>query len=681
MDELIIGIDLGTTRCCVATWRKNHAEVIPNDLGERTTPSIVSFTPNQIVVGEAARKKMQRNLKNTIYDSKRLIGRKFKDPIVQNDKKYWSFKIEEDINTKKPQYIINRNNKTDKYFPEEISSLILQHIKLFSSKFIGKEVKKAIITVPAYFNNEQREMTKKSGEIAGLEVIRIINEPTAAAIAYGLQNISDKERKVLIFDLGGGTFDVSILKIHNKKFEVLSTCGDSHLGGEDFTIRLTNCIIEKIKEEIDITKSINFSKEKYFNRVREYCERAKKDLSFVQDCDIDIDAICDGEDFYYKITRSEYETICEDLFLKCIDSIDKAIKEANLKKEDIDDVVLAGGSSRTPKIQEIVKNHFGIVEPKSDNSGKNTDTNNKPDNSGKNTDTNNKSDNSGKNTDTNTKSDNSGKKMYVNINPDEAIANGAAIAAYVETSFQEMEYKNIENNNKENKDNKDNKIEKIEIIDITPFPIGIEVAGGKMEIIIPKGTKLPERGKTQSFAKHFMPQRDNALGFKVNIFEGDEEYTKDNHKLGEFTVTGIPVDKKENTIIKILIELDHNSIITVIAKTNDQFNDKLTINKSDMYSEEDMKKFKEHAEEFLRKDNERKKCVLVLNDIYNINNDLKKNINNNSTLRKEDIEDIQNKYAEINKWMRNNPEPSLLECNEKINELETFRSKYYKDKK
>ena len=641
-DEPIIGIDLGTTRCCVAILRNNHLEVIPNDLGERTTPSIVSFTPNQTVVGESAMRKMQRNLKNTIYDSKRLIGRKFKDPIVQEDKKYWLFEIEEDINTKKPQYIINTNNKTDKYFPEEISSLILQHIKSFSSKFLGKDcLKKAIITVPAYFNNEQREMTKKSGEIAGLEVIRIINEPTAAAIAYGLQNISDKERKVLIFDLGGGTFDVSILKIHNKKFEVLSTCGDSHLGGEDFTIKLTNYIIDKFKEEIDINQSINFSKEKYnksFNRVREYCEKAKKDLSSVYECDIDIDGLCDGEDLYYNIKRSEYESICEDLFLQCIVSIEKAIKEANLTKDDIDDVVLAGGSSRTPKIQEIVKNYFG-------------------------------------------------KNIHVNINADEAIAIGAAIAAYIETSFQEMEYKNIENNNKDNKDkdNEDNedfnKIEKIEIIDINPFPIGIEVAGGKMEIIIPKGTKLPERGKTKSFAKHFMPQRDNALGFKVNIFEGDEEYTKDNHKLGEFTVTGIPVDKKENTIIKILIVLDHDSIITVIAKTNDQFNDKLTINKSNMYSEEDMKKFKEHAEEFLRKDIERRKCVLVLNDIYNINNDLKKRIDNNSTLSKEEIEDIQNKYAEINKWMRNNPEPSLLECNEKINELKSFRSKYYKDKK
>ena len=664
-DEPIIGIDLGTTRCCVATWRVGRPEVIPNDLGERTTPSIVSFTPNQIVVGESARKKMQRNLKNTIYDSKRIIGRKFKDPIVQKDKKYWSFEIEEDINTKKPQYIINTNNKTDKYFPEEISSLILQHIKEFSSQKLDKEVKKAIITVPAYFNNEQREMTKKSGEIAGLEVIRIINEPTAAAIAYGLQNISDKERKVLVFDLGGGTFDVSILKIYNKKFEVLSTCGDSHLGGEDFTIKLTNYIIDKFKEEIDINQSINFSKEKYdksFNRVREYCEKAKQTLSFVQDCDIDIDGIYDGKDFYYNIKRSEYETICEDLFIKCTVSIEKAIKEANLKKEDIDDIVLAGGSSRTPKIQEIVKNYFG-------------------------------------------------KNIHVNINPDEAIANGATIAAYVETSFQEMEYKNIENNKKENKDNEDNKNnkdnkdnknnkdnkdnknkdnenneyinknEKIEIVDITSFPIGIEVAGGKMEIIIPKGTKLPEKGKTKSFAKHFMPQRDYALGFKVNIFEGDEEYTKDNHKLGEFTVTGIPVGKKENTIIKILFELDHDSIITVIAKTNDQFNDKLTITKSNMYSEEDMKKFKEHAEEFLRKDIERKKSVLILNDIYNINNDLKKSIDNNSTLSKEEIEDIKNKYVETNKWMRNNTEPSLLECNEKINELETFRSKYCKDKK
>ena len=351
-DEPIIGIDLGTTRCCVATWRVGRPEVIPNDLGERTTPSIVSFTPNQIVVGESARKKMQRNLKNTIYDSKRIIGRKFKDPIVQKDKKYWSFEIEEDINTKKPQYIINTNNKTDKYFPEEISSLILQHIKEFSSQKLDKEVKKAIITVPAYFNNEQREMTKKSGEIAGLEVIRIINEPTAAAIAYGLQNISDKERKVLVFDLGGGTFDVTVLILsknngkddEDKFIQVKSTYGDSHLGGEDFDKCLMKFCIEKFKKENDIDISDNGKAKR---RLKVACEKAKIILSSEQETTIEIPNI-----------RTDFEDCCQELFDKCISCVKEALENAEIKKENIDDIVLVGGSTRIPKIQEMVKLFF-----------------------------------------------------------------------------------------------------------------------------------------------------------------------------------------------------------------------------------------------------------------------------------------------------------------------------------
>ena len=245
----VIGIDLGTTQTCVAVVRNGLNQIIPNEQGYFTTPSIVSFMENQILVGDAAETYLYRNIENTIYDSKRIIGRDYYDVIVQQDKQYWKFKIEEDEKSKKPKYIIKIGNKIDKYFPEEISTLILQKVKKISSDFIGQEAKDAVITVPAHFNNAQRTATKEAAITAGFKNIRIINEPTAAAIAYGLENFSEEERKVLVFDYGGGTFDVSILKIKGKKFEVLTSCGDSHLGGEDFTIRLTEYLLNQFNEE------------------------------------------------------------------------------------------------------------------------------------------------------------------------------------------------------------------------------------------------------------------------------------------------------------------------------------------------------------------------------------------------------------------------------------------------
>ena len=364
MSEPIIGIDLGTTHCCVGAWRKEHVVIIPNEIGERTTPSIVSFTKNQKIIGESARKKMSRNIENTIYDSKRLIGRLYNDPIVEEDKKYWGFQIEENEKTKKPQYIIDLGDEKKKYYPEEISSFILKHLKKNADDYLGKKVEKAVITVPAYFNNEQREATKIAAKNAGLEVIRIMNEPTADAIAYGLQNDIKEEKKVLIFDLGGGTFDVSVLKIKGNEYFVLASYGDDHLGGEDFNEFLVNYTIDEFKKENSEFKNIDFfdknNKEsaKALRRIREETEMLKIELTTSSEALYDIPALIKGIDLNLLISRVKFEELCKEKFEKCFFSINKVLKLANLKKNEIDEIILVGGSSRIPKIQEMLKNYF-----------------------------------------------------------------------------------------------------------------------------------------------------------------------------------------------------------------------------------------------------------------------------------------------------------------------------------
>ena len=351
----IIGIDLGTTFCCVGIGRTNKIDIVTNDLGKRTTPSMVSFRVNEILVGDAAKNIMYQNAENTIKDSKRLIGRRFNEPIVQEDLKKWAFTIKENSNGL-PQYVINVGDEEKRYFPEEISSMILRKLKSLSEDFMGTSIKKAVITVPAYFNNSQREATKLAGEKAGLEILRIINEPTAAAIAYGDSIKKDKERKVLIFDLGGGTFDVSVLKIKGNEYFVLASYGDDHLGGEDFNEFLVNYTIDEFKKENSEFKNIDFfdknNKEsaKALRRIREETEMLKIELTTSSEALYDIPALIKGIDLNLLISRVKFE--------KCFFSINKVLKLANLKKNEIDEIILVGGSSRIPKIQEMLKNYF-----------------------------------------------------------------------------------------------------------------------------------------------------------------------------------------------------------------------------------------------------------------------------------------------------------------------------------
>ena len=364
-NETIIGIDLGTTFSCVSVIRNDKVDVIADSkTGQRVIPSIVSFKGKDQLVGTAARNKMFQFPETTMYNSKRLIGRLFKDQSVQNDIKYLPVKIIEDPITKKPQYCIKVNNEEKKYFPEDVSSEILKYIKKYSEDYVGKPIKKAVITVPAYFNNTQREATKLAGEKAGLEILRIINEPTAAAIAYGDTIKDDKERKVLIFDLGGGTFDVSVLKIKGNEYYVLASCGDDHLGGEDFNELLVNYTIDEFKNEnlqfknIDFFDKNNTENAKALRRIREETESIKIELTTSSDAQYDIPALIKGKDLNLLIERTKFEELCKDKFEKCFISINKVLKLANLNKNEIDEIILVGGSSRIPKIQEMIKNYF-----------------------------------------------------------------------------------------------------------------------------------------------------------------------------------------------------------------------------------------------------------------------------------------------------------------------------------
>ena len=350
-----IGIDLGTTYSCVGTWQNNQVIIIPNDLGQRTTPSVVSFSEYERLIGQAAKDNITKNYENTVFDAKRLIGRRFDDPVVQKDIKLWPFKVVKDEGSDRPLILVKYMGETKKFFAEEISAMVLMKMKDIASTYLKKDVKDAIITVPAYFNDSQRQATKDAGKIAGLNVLRIINEPTAAAIAYGLDKKGEDEKKVLIFDLGGGTFDVSILVINEDVFEVKSTKGDTHLGGEDFDNRLVEYCVKKFNESTGINISGN---QKAKRRLKLECEKLKRTLSNSLDAEIEIDNLSDGKDLSLLINRSDFEEMCEDLFNKCIKPLNEAINDSGFTKEEIDDVVLVGGSTRIPKICEIVENFF-----------------------------------------------------------------------------------------------------------------------------------------------------------------------------------------------------------------------------------------------------------------------------------------------------------------------------------
>lgn len=487
-----IGIDLGTTYTCIAVYQQGKVEVITNDHGNRITPSCVAFTDTERLIGDAAKNQSATNLSNTIFDAKRLIGRSFEDPTVQNGFEYWPFAVVRADNGKaliEAKYM----GETKRFAPQEISSLLLSKIKESAEAHLGGFVKDAVITVPAYFNNAQRKATKQAGSMAGFNVLRILNEPTAAALAYGLEKNIDDERNILVFDLGGGTFDVSIVTIdEGSLFEVRSTAGDTHLGGQDFDNRLVTYLANEFKDKHQ--KDLN-TNPRALRRLRSEAERAKRTLSVTMTATIEIDSLVDAIDFYTQIDRPRFEEMCADLFHKTLEPVERALTDAKIGKSQIDDIVLVGGSTRIPKIQSLLTQFFD------------------------------------------------GKQLITDINPEEAVAYGAAVQAAILAG------------------DGDSNVDDILLIDVTPISLGIDTSDGKMIKLIQRNTRIP-----CSCTKQFTTRIDNQKSVIIQVFEGEHEMTEDNHILGRFKLTGIPLGPRGIPKVEVTFDLDANGILNVTAK-------------------------------------------------------------------------------------------------------------------
>nr|WDK97433.1 heat shock protein 70 C [Halisarca dujardinii] len=530
-----IGIDLGTTYSCVGVFQHGKVEIIANDQGNRTTPSYVAFNDTERLIGDAAKNQVAINPHNTVFDAKRLIGRCFNDAAVQSDMKHWPFKIVDD-NTK-PKIQVEYKNETKTFFPEEISSIVLTKMKDVAEAYLGKTVQKAVVTVPAYFNDSQRQATKDAGTISGLDVLRIINEPTAAAIAYGLDKKVSVERNVLIFDLGGGTFDVSILTIEDGIFEVKSTSGDTHLGGEDFDNLMVNFFLREFKRKNKKDMSKNA---RSVRRLRTACERAKRTLSASAQASIEIDSLFDGIDFYVNVTRARFDELCGDLFRSTLEPVKKCLRDANFKKEDIHEIVLVGGSTRIPRIQKQLQDFFN------------------------------------------------GKELNKSINPDEAVAYGAAVQAAILSG------------------DKSEEVQDLLLLDVAPLSLGIETADGVMSTVIKRNSTVPTKQ-----TKVFTTSSDNQSKVLFPIYEGERTMTKDNHLLGEFELSGIPPAPRGVPEIVVTFDLDANSILNVSAadKITGKENRITITNDKGHLSAEEIARMVSDAEKYKSEDNAQKERI------------------------------------------------------------------------